>query len=104
MAAAARFVFQPGAPLGETLGFGERAEEEQAYRLPAPPLREIFSNRSAISFLGFWFLANFLFGVLPGSFGITDATIAWEAHIGGFLVGLLAFRWFDAPAPRAIGR
>ncbi len=104
MAAAARFVFQPGAPLGETLGFADRAEQDQAYRLPALPLLKIFSNRGAISFLGFWFLANFLFGVMPGSFGITDATIAWEAHIGGFLVGLLAFRWFDAPSPRAMAR
>jgi membrane associated rhomboid family serine protease len=26
-------------------------------------------------------------------------TVAWEAHIGGFLIGLLAFRWFDPPAP-----
>jgi membrane associated rhomboid family serine protease len=99
MAAAVRFVFQPGAPLGETLGFAERAEQDQAYRLPALPLPEIFSNRSAISFLGFWFLANFLFGVMPGPLGITDATVAWEAHIGGFLVGLLAFRWFDPPPP-----
>lgn len=98
MAAAVRFVFQPGAPLGETLGFAERGEDH-AYRLPALPLREIFSNRSAIAFLGFWFLANFLFGVFPAPLGITDATIAWEAHIGGFLVGLLAFRWFDAPGP-----
>jgi membrane associated rhomboid family serine protease len=30
--------------------------------------------------------------------GVTGATVAWEAHIGGFLIGLLAFRWFD-PAP-----
>ncbi len=98
MAAAVRFVFQPGAPLGETLGFAHRAQDDRAYRLPALPLLEIFSNRSAISFLAFWFLANFLFGVMPGPLGITDATVAWEAHIGGFLVGLLAFRWFDAPA------
>ena len=69
-----------------------------AYRQPALPLREILSNRSAISFLGFWFLANFLFGTIPMPLGITDATVAWEAHIGGFLVGLLAFRWFDPPA------
>ena len=99
MAAAARFVFQPGAPLGESLGFIERADEDHAYRQPALPLREVLFNRSAISFLGFWFLANFLFGTIPGPLGITDATIAWEAHIGGFLVGLFAFRWFDPPAP-----
>ena len=67
-----------------------------AYRQPALPLREILSNRSAISFLFFWFLANFLFGAIPVSFGVTDGTVAWEAHIGGFL---LAFRWFDPPVP-----
>jgi membrane associated rhomboid family serine protease len=99
MAAAVRFVFQPGAPLGESLGFAERAGEGTAYRQPALPLREILSNRSAISFLFFWFLANFLFGAIPASLGVTDATVAWEAHIGGFLVGLLAFRWFDPPVP-----
>ena len=65
MAAAVRFVFQPGAPLGESLGFAERADEGMAYRQPALPLQKILSNRSAISFLFFWFLANFLFGTTP---------------------------------------
>ena len=100
MAAAVRFVFQPGAPLGESLGFAEHADEGMVYRQPALPLREILSNRSAISFLFFWFLANFLFGAIPVSLGVTDATVAWEAHIGGFPIGLLAFRWVDPPAPR----
>ena len=99
MAAAVRFVFQPGAPLGESLGFAERADEDIAYRQPSLPLREILFNRSAISFLLIWFLANFLFGAIPMPLGVADATVAWEAHIGGFLVGLLAFRWFDPPAP-----
>jgi membrane associated rhomboid family serine protease len=99
MAAAVRFVFQPGAPLGESLGFAERAHEEHAYRQPALPLRDILSNRSAISFLSFWFLANFLFGALPTPLAGAGETVAWEAHIGGFLIGLLAFRWFDPPAP-----
>jgi membrane associated rhomboid family serine protease len=99
MAAAVRFVFQPGAPLGESLGFAPRGDEGMAYRQPALPLREILSNRGAISFLFFWFLANFLFGAIPAPLGVTDATVAWEAHSGGFLIGLLAFRWFDPPTP-----
>ncbi|SFK10320.1 rhomboid family intramembrane serine protease [Methylocapsa palsarum] len=103
MAAAARFVFQPGAPLGETLGFADRQDEE-IYRLPALPLRELFSNRGAATFLGFWFLMNFVVGVVPASVGMAGATIAWEAHIGGFLVGLLAFRWFDPKPPFSVGR
>jgi membrane associated rhomboid family serine protease len=99
MAAAARFVFQPGAPLDEQLGFSERATEEFAYRLPALPLRSILSSRSAVSFLLFWFLANFLFGAVQDPAGVENAAVAWQAHIGGFLFGLLAFRWFDPPAP-----
>jgi membrane associated rhomboid family serine protease len=108
MAAAARFVFQPGAPLGESLGFAavtvsesmsNPASEDVVYRLPALPLRRILSNRSALSFLLFWFLANLLFGAVPATAGVENAAVAWQAHIGGFLVGLLAFRWFDPPAP-----
>jgi membrane associated rhomboid family serine protease len=98
MAAAVRFVFQPGAPLDESLGFTSRAEEESAYRQPALPLRKILSSRSAVSFLTFWFLANLLFGMIPEPLGVTSAAVAWQAHIGGFLAGLLAFRLFDPPA------
>jgi membrane associated rhomboid family serine protease len=99
MAAAVRFVFQPGAPLDEQLGFSERTDEEHAYRRPALPLRNILSSRSAVSFLLFWFLANFLFGAVQSPPGVENAAVAWQAHIGGFLFGLLAFRWFDPPAP-----
>ncbi|MCL2384411.1 MAG: rhomboid family intramembrane serine protease [Alphaproteobacteria bacterium] len=98
MAAAARFVFQPGAPLGQVLGFAERPDEALTYRQPALPLRKIFSDRSAVSFLGFWFLANFLFGAFPTPLTGAGQSVAWQAHIGGFLVGLLAFRFFDPPA------
>jgi membrane associated rhomboid family serine protease len=100
MAAAARFVFQPGAPLGETLGFGDRRlDHDHAYRQPALSLRAIFSDRRALAFLVIWLLANFLFGVTPALPGLGNMTVAWEAHIGGFLLGLLGFRLFDPPTP-----
>ena len=98
MAAVVRFAFQPGAPLGAALGFADR-RADHVYRLPALPLREVASNRNALTFLALWFAANFLFGVFPATIGMADATIAWEAHIGGFLVGFLGFRWFDPPPP-----
>jgi membrane associated rhomboid family serine protease len=98
MAAAVRFVFQPGAPLGESLGFATRLEEFHAYRQPALPLRQIATSSGAVSFLVFWFVANLIFGAVSLPLGIEDAGIAWEAHIGGFLAGLFGFRWFD-PAP-----
>jgi membrane associated rhomboid family serine protease len=98
MAAVTRFAFQPGAPLGETLGFGVRHGERSTYQLPAPPLREVLTDRRAVSFLVIWFLINFIFGAFAGVPGGGDATIAWEAHIGGFLAGFFLFPWFD-PKP-----
>lgn len=93
MAAAARFVFEPGAPLG---GW-RRAAPDWAYRRPATSLAGVVRNRQAMSFLGIWFGLNILFGVfnLPLLGGGGDAGIAWEAHIGGFLVGLVLFPLFD---------
>jgi len=101
MAAVTRFAFQPGAPLGETLGFGVRHGEPSTYQLPAPPLREVLTDRRALTFLGIWFLINFIFGVFSVPLGVgavENAQIAWEAHIGGFLAGFFLFPWFD-PKP-----
>jgi membrane associated rhomboid family serine protease len=35
-----------------------------------------------------------VFGVLPGETGVS-----WQAHLGGFLGGVLAARWFSRRAP-----
>jgi membrane associated rhomboid family serine protease len=94
MAAAMRFVFQPGAPLGVF-----RLGEEHAYSLPALSLAEALRDRRVVSFLLVWFVMNLAAGLGGSGLGLTDATIAWEAHIGGFLLGLLAFRLFDPPRP-----
>jgi membrane associated rhomboid family serine protease len=93
MAAAMRFAFQRGGPLGLL-----RGDDEQAYRVPAIPLTGVLSDARVLIFLVVWFGINILFGL--GSLPITgsDQPIAWQAHIGGFLAGLLLFSWFD-PAP-----
>ena len=82
MAAAMRFAFQRGGPLGLL-----RDNDEQAYRVPAIPLIGVLSDARVLIFLGVWFAINILFGL--GSLPITgsDQTIAWQAHIGGFLAG-----------------
>jgi membrane associated rhomboid family serine protease len=94
MAAAIRFVFVRGGPLGL---LGRRAD---AYRLPAVPLLIALRDPRVLAFLVAWFGTNLLFGL--GSFAMPGAphAVAWEAHIGGFLVGLLAFAVFD-PVPKA---
>jgi membrane associated rhomboid family serine protease len=92
MAAAIRFVFQPGAPLGIY-----RLGEEDSYRVPLVPLPEAFRDRRVVIFLVIWFVMNLGTGLAGTSFGMTDATIAWQAHIGGFVAGLLVFPWLDRP-------
>jgi membrane associated rhomboid family serine protease len=93
MGASLRFVFQAESPLG--LGFAD--PQNLAYRQPALPLRAVFVNRTAMVFLIFWFIANLLFGIGAGSLGFADTTIAWQAHIGGFVLGLFGFPLFDPP-------
>jgi len=43
-----------------------------------------------------WFGLNLLFGLGSVSFLTGDSqSVAWEAHVGGFLVGLLLFSLFE---------
>jgi membrane associated rhomboid family serine protease len=71
---------------------------DSAYYVPALPLAGVFRDGRALTFLLTWFGCNILFGAFATPLGIGDATVAWEAHIGGFLFGLLAFALFD-PTP-----
>jgi membrane associated rhomboid family serine protease len=103
MAAAVRFVFQPGAPLGERMADMDSRLTDRAYWRPALPLRAVVTDRRAMGFLMAWFFANLLFGLAPALSGFPGASIAWQAHIGGFLVGLFAFPIFDPPASELAG-
>jgi membrane associated rhomboid family serine protease len=90
MAAAMRFVFQRGGPLGL---LGNR--DEEAYRVPPAPLTTMLRDPRVLAFLAVWFGTNILFGVgtitMPG----VAQSVAWQAHIGGFLAGLFGFALFD---------
>jgi membrane associated rhomboid family serine protease len=96
VAAAMRFAFEPGAPLGP--GRSLSVTSDRAYFVPALPLARVFRDGRALTFLLTWFGCNILFGAFARPLGVGDATVAWEAHIGGFLFGLFAFSLFD-PAP-----
>ncbi|MBI1868777.1 MAG: rhomboid family intramembrane serine protease [Methylocystis sp.] len=97
MAAAARFVFTSGRRLAERrpAHLGEDDSDLEA----APSLARTFSNRSAMVFLAVWFGVNLLFGLLPQAAGVSNP-IAWEAHVGGFMAGLLLFGPFDPSSAR----
>jgi membrane associated rhomboid family serine protease len=88
MAGAARFVFASGGPMWRPAGTA-------AYRLPAPPLMTVIRDRRVLVFLGAWFGLNLVFGITAISEALTSSAIAWDAHIGGFLAGLLLFPLFD---------
>jgi membrane associated rhomboid family serine protease len=64
-------------------------------RMPAEPLAEVFRTPRAVAFVLVWFAVNLLFGLTEGLIPGASGPIAWEAHIGGFLAGLLAFPLLD---------
>jgi membrane associated rhomboid family serine protease len=94
MAASMRFAFQPGGPLGLWGG------RDEAYRVPAVPLSVALRDPRVLAFLLVWFGINALFALNPFRMSGLEHAVAWQAHIGGFLAGLLAFAWFD-PVPRS---
>lgn len=93
MAGSIRFAFQRGGPLAMF-----RGEDPAAYLVPAAPLALALRDRRIVVFLLAWFGLNLLFGV--GAIGLSsgEQSIAWQAHIGGFVAGLLLFSLFD-PVP-----
>lgn len=92
MAAAMRFVFQQGGPLGVF----RRDGGNEAYRVQAQPLLTTLRDPRFLMFLAVWIGLNMLFGFGTVSFGTAaDQQIAWQAHIGGFLAGLFLFDAFD---------
>ncbi len=96
MAAAMRFAFQRGGPLSFRRD-GDATDD----RVPAIPLIGVLRDPRVIAFVAVWFGINILFGLgslaLPGVG--ENQVVAWQAHIGGFLAGLVLFSWFD-PAPQ----
>ena len=87
MAGALRFIF--------------RAQPSWAGRAPdllsAPlmPLSETVRDPRILSFLALWVAINAYFGLSAVRIAGQEGGIAWEAHIGGFLFGLLTFGFFD---------
>lgn len=90
MAAALRFVFELGGPLGAI-----RRSDAGAYQVPAVSLKQSFQNRQVVAFTAIWFGLNLIFGLSSAGFGGGGGTIAWQAHIGGFVVGLILFPLLD---------
>ena len=85
MGGAARFAFPRSGPF----------RRENAHYLPRVGVVEALRNRTVFAYVLIWFAINFLtaFGFTPGAGA--GVTVAWQAHIGGFLFGFLFFGAFD---------
>jgi membrane associated rhomboid family serine protease len=87
MAGALRFVF-----------FAKRRPGERAPDFVGAPLASLTAtlrDHRIVAFLIFWVALNAYFGLTSVWVGGSEGGIAWEAHIGGFLCGLLIFGFFD---------
>ncbi len=92
--AAARFVFSRG------LRMDAMASDAAVQALPALSLSGMLRNRQAMAFVVFWFATNWLFGAGVVTIADESQGIAWEAHIGGFLAGLMLFPLLDRSVAR----
>ena len=90
MAAALRFAFS---------GRAYRGARDLA-AVPLETLGRTLSDPRILAVIGVWVALNALFGFGIISLAGAEGEIAWEAHIGGFLFGLVAFGFFDVrPMP-----
>lgn len=92
MAGALRFMFGAGRAV-VALPAGLEA-------VPLASIGETLANPRFLLFLGVRVMLNILFGLGGMQIDGSGSSIAWEAHIGGFLCGLFAFGLFDRGATR----
>jgi len=94
MAAALRFVFQPAGPLDPA-----HIGHKDAYRVAAKPLIAMLRDRRMLLFLLGWFGLSVAMAMPQFAMPGIDAAVAWQAHIGGFVAGLVGFSAFDSVVP-----
>lgn len=88
------FVFQRGGPLG-----GGHRSNPASYLVPSMTLAELLGNAQVRMFFLMWMGLNLVFGLWAGP--VFGGDIAWEAHVGGFVTGLIAFPLMDPVRRRA---
>ena len=62
-------------------------------------MRQIGSLSSLLPIAGIWIALNVFFGIFGGTPGAGGEQVAWMAHIGGFVYGLAAIRFFMPRPP-----
>jgi membrane associated rhomboid family serine protease len=79
-------------------GLGPQLREDPA-AIPLMPLKTALSDRRIVASSAVFVALNLLAIVGFGALG-TASSIAWEAHLGGYFFGLLAFGLFDVASQR----
>lgn len=107
LAAAVQFFSNPHSTLPTVGASGAIAGVLGAYLVMYPMARVVvmipvlifpfFFDVPAVLFLGFWFLLNFTSGLSALSVSADAGGIAWWAHAGGFVGGMLLYRFFQRP-------
>jgi membrane associated rhomboid family serine protease len=96
MAGAIRFAFQRGGPIAMF-----RSGDAGPYQVPAASLAAAFRDVRIVVFMAAWLALNVVFGIGAVSMLGVEQSIAWQAHIGGFVAGLLLFSLFDPVPPQS---
>ena len=82
---------------------GDPGISDELQRIPLMPIRMALRDRRVVSTTLIWFAINALlaFGIGTGGDGEITA-VAWEAHIGGYLIGMALIYGLDRfrPLPR----
>ncbi len=92
--------------MGAAARFGFRIDRSGGTgRFSGPPLTvmESLSSRNVVVFLAVWMVVNFISGMgylTPDGMG----QIAWEAHVGGFIVGFFGIGFFGSDPAQAVPR
>ncbi|WP_112664489.1 rhomboid family intramembrane serine protease [Microvirga flavescens] len=97
MGAAAWFMFAP-----PTFRHDGRLTEPHERR--SESLQGLFTNRQVMLFLLVWIVINYFSDAFARPLGVTDVSIAWEAHLGGFFAGLALFPFIDPLRTRTPSR
>ena len=109
-AAAAQVALDPQSPIPMVGASGAIAAVLGGYLLEYPHarIRSIiflgyfirFVHVPAIIVLGFWFLLQFFSGFLALSATAAEGGVAYFAHIGGFVAGVLLIKFFTVGRPK----
>lgn len=68
--------------------------------VPVMSLWETLTKRRPLTFILVWMAVNLVFGLIGMGVSGSMARIAWEAHVGGFVGGLLLFGWISRGSVR----